>query len=79
MSALKSASCSCHGSGFDSQHLVTSLQQSVTPVTGDLMPFSGSMGTAYMWFYRHAPLQNTHMHKAKLKKSTFEPIFSVLS
>lgn len=40
---LKSTGCSCRGAGFIYQHLHGSSQSSITPVAGNLMPFSGKI------------------------------------
>lgn len=61
--AAENAGCSGKGSSFGSQHPQFSLQPSVTPVPGSLMPFPASQEPDMHGIQRHAHRQNTlHTH-----------------
>lgn len=63
----KSPGCSCRTTGLSSQHPQGDPQQSLTPVPGDLQPFSGPLGQGTNVVHRHAGWLNIHTHKHKTK------------
>lgn len=63
-----STDCSSTGHTFDSQHINSDSQPSITPDPGDLTPSSGlNEHQASMWQHKHTCRENTHKQNNKKK------------